>query len=250
MELEESNREVEAWRGFDYRSQLYAIRTLLVRQRRAEAELEREIEEFAEFARNSTGGANTFAMGRWTDLVIDSVFQGAAHSMASVGMLAPITESAFKDAFRKIGITIPLPESETGGLVADIMKCAREVGMVGYLPGDLRKTLEALFEYRNKMFHFGFEWPLNEAEQFERRIKSWPENWFVKASQGNLPWTFWMSSSFVDHCVSSVEMVINGLSDFLVDQLRRRFGVPALGLQEHALITNFQGFIGNELLEP
>ena len=250
MEPGVSSIEAKPWRGFDYRSQLLAIRALLERQRLADAELNKEMEIVAESARKSIGDASAFFADRWTDLAIDGFFQFAAHSMSAVGMLAPMTESVFREAFRKIGIAIPLPEGETGGLVADIIKSAKEVGMGAYLPADLRPTLEALFEYRNKMFHFGLEWPLEETEKFNNRIKCWPENWFVLGSQGNSPWMFCMSQLFVDHCLNSVEHIISGLGDFLVDELRERSGQPRLGLQEGVPFVDFLGIIGDDLLEP
>ena len=103
--------------------------------------------------------------------------------------------------------------------MAGIMKSAKDVGMVDYLPCDVRETLEALFEYRNKMFHHGFEWPPSEAEKFHKRLESWPEGWFEIAWQDNVPWMFYMSPSFVDHCLDTIEDIINGLGKFLVDQL-------------------------------
>lgn len=249
MNLAEDILETEPFLRVNYRSQLYAIRTLLDRQRRVDADAQQTIEETAEFARNGTEQIHWFVLDRWTDLVIDSFFQDAAHSMAAVGMLAPITESAFTDAFRKIGRTVPLPHDETGGLVPDIMKSAREVGMIDYLPDGLMATLQALFEYRNKMFHCGFEWPLSETKKFEQRTKVWPPGWFVMASHSSQPWMFWMSPAFIEHCLHIIEAVINGLGDFLVDQIRARVGQPPLGLQQHRTITNFLGLVGNELLE-
>ncbi len=44
-------------------------------------------------------------------------------------------------------------------LVDGILELADATGLAADLPTDLRKTLAALFGYRNKMFHLGFEWP-------------------------------------------------------------------------------------------
>ena len=120
--------------------------------------------------------------------------------------------------------------------------------MTDYLPRDVRQTLEALFEYRNKMFHYGLEWPLSETKKFEKRANSWPEEWFHVSWRGTQPWIFCMSSEFIDHCLQVIEAIINGLGDFLVDQIRERFGKSPLGIQQHETITNFLGLVGNELL--
>ena len=101
MEQSQNNLAAEPSIGFDYRSQIDAIRALLARQRQADTQLGGAFQEAEEYARNLTGDACGFALDRWTDFVLDALYQDAAHSMASVGMLAPIAESAFKDAFRK-----------------------------------------------------------------------------------------------------------------------------------------------------
>ena len=59
-----------------------------------------------------------------------------------------------------------------------------------------------------------------------------------------------MSPAFIEHCLHIIKAVINGLGDFLVDQIRARVGQPPLGLQQHRTIANFLGLVGDELLEP
>ena len=201
----------------DYDAQLFAIRSLLIREERAAQERETRIDEVDELAKRTRGAANYHAVEEWVDLVHGSCYQGAAHSMAAVGMLAPFIESvfrhAFPDDFRRIEKgkeTRRLPLADRVGKLADQVE-ARE-----YMPDDLEATLAALFAYRNKMLHFGFEWPSKELEQFAKQLESsgWPRDWFSKATSDDRPWMFYMSPEFIDHCLGLVEEVVEGIEKF------------------------------------
>ena len=91
-----------------------------------------------------------------------------------------------------------------------------EVEVREYMPDELEATLAALFAYRNKTFHFGFEWPSKELERFEDQLESssWPGSWFSKATSDNRPWMFYMSPEFIDHCLELVENVVEGIERY------------------------------------
>lgn len=197
--------------GFNYDAQLVAIHDLLNRQKRASQELSDRMKEADETARQTSGRANEHAVGSWVELAEMSCYQDAAHSMAAVGMIAPFIESAFRVALRYAGN--PLPQ---GDLAKNIVKHVEEVGMKEYLPTDLERTLLALFSYRNEMFHGGFEWSSEKLKKFESLLDEgrWPPDWFSKATSGDEPWMFYMTSAFVDHCLNMAERVIEGIEQF------------------------------------
>lgn len=226
----------------DYDAQLHDIYNLLYRNRQADADLTNEIEKIDAFAKQASGSASWHAQDDWVDHIDHSVYQDAAHSMAAVGMLAPFIETLFKRAFQGIpklfdGIGCSRSEhprwampskkqwdcrysSKSGkkrNLVDGIMELADAVGLVGDLPADLRNTLSALFAYRNKMFHEGIEWPVSRRAAFDERITTagWPADWFVKATTGGQPWIFYLSDTFVDHCLATIENVLSGLDAFV-----------------------------------
>ncbi len=199
---------------FDYRSHLFAIRCLLSRQRVADEELAGDIEKAGRMAAQTQGPANENWVEEQVDRMHDSVYQDAAHSMAAVGMLAPFMEAAFKRTFRHMGKEWPRKQDTT----ETIMKYVCELGMKGYMPDDLNTTLQTLFAYRNKMFHFGFEWPLEERQKFEKSLLGWPSDWFDKATSDDEPWMFYMTPKFVDHCVERAEQVIEGIREFEIGQ--------------------------------
>ena len=196
---------------FNHGAQLVAIRGLLYRQERADQELSDRIKEVDEVARRTRGRANEHAVDAWVELAEMSCYQDAAHSMAAVSMIAPLIESAFRAAFRSIGKNLP-----RRNLVKKIVKRVEEVGMKDYLPQDLEPTMSALFEYRNKMFHGGFEWSTEELKRFERILDEnrWPPDWFSRATSDDEPWMFYMTSAFVDHCLEVAEGVVRGIEQF------------------------------------
>ena len=196
---------------FNYDAQLVAIHGLLHRQERADQELSDRIKKADEVARRTRGRTNDDAVDVWVELAEMSCYQDAAHSMAAVGMIAPLIESAFRAVFCAIGNELP-----PGNLVRNIVKRVDEVGMKQYLPPDLEPMLSALFTYRNRMFHGGFEWPSEELKEFERLLgeKRWPTDWFSGATSDDEPWMFYMTSSFVDHCLEMAEQAIRGIVQF------------------------------------
>lgn len=92
---------------FNYDAQLVAIHDLLHRQERADQELSDRIRKADEVVRRTRDRANYHAVDFWVELAQMSCDQDAAHSMAAVGMLAPLIESAFHAAFRFIGNELP-----------------------------------------------------------------------------------------------------------------------------------------------
>ena len=197
---------------FDYRSQLFAIRSLLSRQDQADRELEDRIEQAGKMAVQTLSGANEHWVEEWVDRVHSSVYQDVAHIMAAASMIAPFVESVFKRAFRRMGKEWPRRQDTT----ETIMKYVDELDMKDYMPDDLKVTLQAVTEYRNKLFHFGFEWPLEERKRFEirRHESGWPSDWFDKATTDSEPWMFYMTPKFIDHCVDMAEQVMQGIEEF------------------------------------
>jgi len=226
----------------DFDAQLAAIRGLLRLHDEADQALRGEITEIEAYAARTSGLRNEAAVAQWTDRLHHSVYQDAAQSMAAVGMLAPLIESIFSQAFQGIRTRlapISSPPSNharwqqpaedqwdchfvwksgrrSTNLVEGISQLAEAVSLARHLPGDLRATLDALFAYRNKMFHCGFEWPVPERIAFQKRIdkSAWPKTWFAAATKGGEPWVFYLTRQFIDHCLETVDRVITGIGAY------------------------------------
>ena len=218
---------------YNYASQLEAIRGLLFRNQRADVELADEIAGAEDRARQSRGPASDFAVDYAIDLMERSIYQDVAHSMAAVGMIAPFMEGVFRDGCDRIEKEVP-----HGDLVKNVLKIVEETGLTPYLPDRLALTMEALFRYRNDLFHWGFEWPAHVCQDFKNATNHWPDNWFDKATRDDDIWLFSMSPAFIDHCVDVAEEVAAGLEDFLLDKGRQENGFPPLGRRKGKRFTD------------
>jgi hypothetical protein len=219
---------------FDADSQLKAIRALLQHNKNAKAGLAKHISE------------NPNALGRSESLMHDSLFQDAAQSMAAVGMLAPFLKTVFTQYFRSIGDTwaasnLPPAEHERWrsahaiewdcnnvlakgrsriDLVQGILQLADAISLRPYLPSKIEETLTALFAYRDKMFHHGFEWPLDQRIAFQNQMneQKWPASWFTHETFECEPWIFTMTDEFIDHCLKTADEVLTAFAKFVCDE--------------------------------
>jgi hypothetical protein len=233
----------------DYNSQLETIKELLKCHKEAEhqlsAKIDRETEQLSNIENNLTIDSCHISMvisDFRNDLCLASFYQSAAHSMAAVGMLAPLVESIFYQVFRRIGSyygdrsELPNPGhlrwkidhpwnchlvcnsqgSKEDDLVRGIMQLSEIIGLMIYLPQNLKLKLNALFAYRNKMFHCGFEWPEEDRRKFENRIQNdkWPDDWFNNIPIGGNPWIFYMTDKFILDWLSEIEQILEGIGAF------------------------------------
>lgn len=228
--------------------QLDAIRAQLARNNEARKARDDEIKKTSEYWRKHDGERSAYAVAQHLSLLHESVYHDAAHSMAAVGMLAPLIETIFEQCFREIGrrfspLSAPKNDHErwatahalqwdchkvmSGGradkdLVRGIKQLSEALGLWASFPSDLEKTLDALFGYRNKMFHCGFEWPKHEREKFQRRIESsgWPTTWFESATGDGSPWVFYITDEFIEHCLETAELIMTAFGAFVRDKLQ------------------------------
>ncbi len=226
----------------DLDAQFRAIDALLAGHRAADQNLTDEIDRLADQARKATGFANELLVDEWVDALHTSVYQDAAHSLAAVGMLAPLIESILVQSFAGIKaklsevITVQAPRSKgpdheiwncrryinkgrwQNDIVKGTLQLADAIGMTGMLPKSMPQTLAALVAYRNKNFHLGFEWPVEERAAFQTRIESegWGD-WFRASTSAEKPWIFYMTSTFVDHCLDFTSQLLDGLGRFVFE---------------------------------
>ena len=241
FEITNRDRALFLIEEYDLEAQLLAIRSLLKRNSESDKSLQAEIKALeAEIRKHSDDYADYLQDSR-IDHLHGSVFQDAAHSMSAVGMLAPFVESLFVAVFEGLRASRPPEDDATEGRVSalhdafwdphyvfeggqrrkHVVKGIRQLsectGLIAYLPDNLFKTLSALFEYRNRMFHNGFEWPIDQRETFAKSIlqNQWPSNWFTRSSSGGKPWIFYMSSDFIRHCLATVDQILDGVGRYL-----------------------------------
>ncbi|MQA40672.1 hypothetical protein [Rugamonas aquatica] len=232
----------------DYDAQLQAIRSLLERHQKNEKRQAEEIRQIELEIPHLSEEQSRWASGDWSDRMHASVFADAAHSMSAIGMLAPFIETIFCEAFSVAhsyhgNETDHLPDhhrwtmdvasrwdcryswTENGkrsqGIAAGIMQLSCATGLAEFLPADLEKTLGALFAYRNKMLHLGFEWPVPERAKFSTLIANanWPTTWFYWTTKGSEPWICYMTDDLISTCLTQIDGVLRAIGEFAVRKL-------------------------------
>lgn len=231
---------------FDLDAQLFAIRDLLRRQHRADKELDAEIKAWEHHAKTTTGERSDLAAGEHADRCFLSFYQSAAHSMATIGMLAPLFEAVFHQCFLGIHRAFWPRSTPTNGhprwsrraknrwdchfgprdrgwgknILGGVAEMLDALDLTRRMPPETLPTLSAIIRYRNNMFHNGIEWPLDVREDFSQRIaiENWPTDWFVPATTDDQPWIFCMSDTFVAHCLTTLEGVLAGFGLFVRDE--------------------------------
>lgn len=229
----------------DLEAQLRAIRGQLHRHSQADAALKDDIKDLAERASRASGEYGMHLENSWVDEMHGSVFQDAAHSAAAIGMLAPLLESLFVGIFGGIrDIAPPVrpvtlagmraahaanPEfwdphfafSATGkkskNVLRGIVQLFETTGLALHMPTGYAQMLGAIFGYRNKMLHHGFEWPPAERAKFEATIlrEGWPSDWFERSLTNGETWIIYMSDVLVHHTLAKIDQMLDGIGVFI-----------------------------------
>jgi hypothetical protein len=220
------------FQDYDLDAQMIAIRGFLSASRLAERSQTEEIEALARRAKEI---GSDHLVGMWTEELHSSVYHDAARSAAAVGILAPFVENLFTGIFRGIATMgedvlghdqasarserakaqfwNPANFYEKGevrtDLAAGIVQLAQASALKPHLPDDLKDVLTALFDYRNRMLHNGFEWPPAQREAFRDRARHWPKGWFLSATTNRTPWVWYMSEKFIARLLSLVDQVLD-----------------------------------------
>ena len=197
----------------DDESQLRAIRGVLVRNRAAEIGLEAETEKLDALAKRTRSEQAADDLHYLFDV---STYQDAAHSMVAASLLAPFIEGVLHRAVRGIERlkTASVVGSRRRRTWQDTKRDVAEVGLKPYMPNDFERVVEALFLYRNKVLHCGLEWPPDDRNAFNGRLKEWPVDWFSMVTLNGVPVMFLMTPTFVRRCFVLADQIIGGLIAF------------------------------------
>ena len=231
-----TNEEWAEWQVFydiDLRTQLSVIKKFIARIEKYEKEVEQEIDSLQKEARSEKYQRDRLydcpPDDRWVDRLYFSSFEDAANSAVAVALLAPFIEALFSRAFRvfqqrSMG---DLPSEDflkkKGESVFDhASRVSCSIGLEKFFPKDYRETLEALFFYRNAVFHNGIEWPEDELKTFRchTQRKEWPEEWFFASTSDGEPWLFSVSAEFIQHCLQTIHGIIDGTGAYIFSEVQ------------------------------
>lgn len=229
----------------DLDAQLRAIHSLLRRHAETDAALQQEIGELAKRASEASGEYGMHLENSWVDEMHGTVFQDAAHSASAIGMLAPFLESLFVGIFGGIrdieapGQPVTLAGTRAAhaadrdfwdphrvfnaagkkhkDILLGILQLLETTGLMPHMPSDTAQMLGAIFGYRNKMLHHGFEWPPAERTKFEATIvrEGWPSDWFDRSLTNGETWIIYMSDVLIRHTLTRIDEMLGGIGAFI-----------------------------------
>ena len=219
MDIDEIDLKKLIMTDLDYENCYRAALDLIDRMRSDETEYSDEIEAARVRAERATGIYEEIAIDDHIDLMHFGVYRHASHSMAAVGVIAPLIETLFRRLFDAIGDKLPNER-----FVENVISKTKTASIKKHMPDRLDATLQAIFAYRNKMFHSGLEWPVSERANFVNNMEknAWDEEWFSFATTGNEVWIVYMSESFIDHCLEIINQAIKGIVAFRNEVLKDR----------------------------
>ena len=228
----------------DIESQLFAISGILSRNESAEAAATQRIQELEEWAKKTNGIENQHAVDEWVDELHYSVYTDAAASMSAIGMFAPLLESIFTQAFSSLGVfylrsgtSLPSHKRWTrpntdnldrwsaqtyfgsneprSDLFLGISQLSDATGLCDHLEKSDLDLLEALFFYRNRMFHMGFEWPMESRIAFLSHVekKGW-DDYFSSSTSGGEPWIIYLSTPTIRLLTAFIDGIISKIGRF------------------------------------
>ena len=223
----------------DFQAHLLAIKVVLDRNQEHKEATASRIAAFKAELHDASSEDHDLLQFELAEGQRDLAFLDATHSMLAVGTLAPFVEALYVSIFKALrnmqqtSLQAEGPRAAAsqddywdphlvfcGGkrrrdVTQGIKQLSASIGLMEVLPDHIEKTLSALFAYRNKMFHCGFEWPMKDRQKFSERIQTegWPPDWF-ETSPSDDPRIFYMSRSFIDHCLKTIGQVLDGVGKY------------------------------------
>ena len=228
----------------DWDMQLIAIRGMLRRNREAMASVDQEIAESRAATDAYNGPHHDHYIDEHVYMLQQSVYTEAAVSMAAIGMVAPMVESVFAEAFRELGKMYVVKNRSPGdhkrwtradehkdrwnvqvyfdskreaksNIILGLPQIAEAVGLNAHIDSETWKWLDAMLQYRNYMFHGGLEWSEENREKFQTLIETqgW-EKYFDKSTTNDAPWIFYIRADAIDDIPNKLEAVLDGLAAF------------------------------------
>lgn len=214
--------------NIDWQSQLEAVRLMLSRNRAAGKAFTKAINEDEAEIQVYAGNHHSHWIDHNNDMKYESVYRDAAESMAAIGMIAPLVESTIGQALAALGDMydrhgIRLVEHDRwkragshnlrwncqyyfnkdnkpqNNIILGLPQLVGACDLKKFLPPEFTTWFEAMFTYRNFMFHGGFEWTIERRDLFEKEIEEngW-DPYFTWSKTNGRPWVFYIKDDVIE----------------------------------------------------
>ncbi|MBY3342871.1 hypothetical protein [Rhizobium laguerreae] len=230
--------------NIDWQSQLLAVRLMISRNRQAGEAFSKAIEDERAKVKAYNGPHHDHYVDHHVDMVRESIYRDAAESMAAIGMIAPLVESTLGQSLAALGDMYDRKNIHPGNhkrwkraeshaerwncqfyfddknlaknnIILGLPQLAAGCGLDKFLSQDFMTWFEAMFIYRNFMFHGGFEWTIERREIFEEKIEEngW-ELFFTCSTLNGRPWVYYIKDEAIVALPTMVESMLDSLGLF------------------------------------
>ncbi len=206
--------------NYNVAQQLYSIDKLINEIFTWRNKLDGEISDAEQDWHNSPGGyAEMAAESNTIDLYYESTYRDAAAVQAAVGAVTPFIEGFFFHAFsflhhlhgdkgsttnherwKRNGKNFWNPRNKKG-LIHGLYELRDALDLSEWLTDERLDTMALLFFFRNRSFHFAYEWPPDKINEFKKIVteRVWSDSvrW---AKNGDTPWIAYLT----DECLTRV----------------------------------------------
>ena len=220
----------DAFPNYDAWSQLRAIREMIDTVFTWRNSLHGEISDAEHDWRNSPGGMAEMAEeAATTDLYLQSVYRDASAVQAAVGALAPFLEGFCVHTFQylgrlhgdagapsdhvrwKVAKSVFWNPRKPNGLIQGLRELRDALRVGDWLTDDRLNTLDLLFTFRNRSFHFAYEWRPENITAFETCVeqRGWGDDVAWAKSDGT-PWIAYLNDSFLCRASATTTDIVRG----------------------------------------
>lgn len=231
----------------DWDAQLDAIRGVLRLHRQSAEKVTDNILALRAQAESYEGPYHHHVVDQHTDAVWFSSYSEAAISLSALGMVVPMIESVFSQSLSALGAlyaesTISPPahrrwdragaddgrwncqiyydkkrEPHTD-IIRGLPQLSEAAGLSACLSPEDVDWIVALLSYRNRMFHGGFEWSIEQRDKFLALVEGqgW-QKYFQWSESDHRPWIFYLRDEVIDAMPDRVRAILDSLGRFARD---------------------------------
>lgn len=227
----------------DWDAQLEAVRVLFRRHREWSDAVSANIARLKEEAETYRGPHHDQIVDEHVDAMFRSTYSDGVINLSAMGVIVPMIETVFSQSFHSLGAKYAVtgltpPDHERwrrAGEDANRWNCqwrfgrrgpkqditvglpqlSEAAGLTPFLPEGMMDWIVALLTYRNRMFHGGLEWSIEQRDQFEKLIeeRGW-DRYFTSARSSDRPWIFYLRDEIMDDMPNQMGALLDGFGRF------------------------------------
>jgi hypothetical protein len=227
----------------DWDAQLDAISAVLKEHQRSADHVSTNIKVLEEEARTYRGPYHDHVVDEHIDAIWRATYHHAAISLSAAGMIVPTIETILAQALQEVGKRyvargIAPPDHKRWNraldhpdrwnvqwyfgkkegrvdIVSGLPQLCDASGISAHLGRDDLDWIVALFSYRNRMFHGGFEWPILQRQGFFALIaeRGW-DQYFTWSTRNDEPWIYYLRDEVIDALPGRVLAILGSLGRF------------------------------------